>query len=573
MRIWLLPGVALLLSGGLIAQDREARNPDEGKVVVLKLKVGKRSNNVYNMPGFKPKPPLVLKGKAASEGALRDSLEKALEYVLSHQKEEGYWKIERSQLREKGRRNMLAWTARDATGPVVMTALACMALRSHQKLAPRRIEHAVSKGLAYVIEKAPEHTKERYGVWTWSFAIEFLVGEYQRTRDPELRARIKESIQETVRRLLQNQHKGILKARERERPDPHRPVPSEDPNDPRNRTRRVSRGGFLGIVPSLDDEIGKVGALVQQVVPNGPAAKAGMKAGDRILEIDNVKVESVDQLYQIADALEPGKVVTVKVLRSKNSGEQGAARKDQPRRPRARRLPRRGRGPLQEDGGWAYYRIGAMSFPTATAVLALMDAKGIGVEVPQSAIDRGLTLIESLRLTKPGSEDGYAYRTGVLHGPAGDVRASIGRICVCELALYRGHRSTPEYLERAVRVFVKMRGELDRVLGYPGNHFVRSFMNAAYYFLYGHYYCARAISQLKDADKRKEYGAFVQEALLSLQHPEGTWTDHEAWGQLYGTVMALMALGHLKEVTPTAYDRVIESIESKAPREYAPNEY
>jgi hypothetical protein len=100
---------------------------------------------------------------------------------------------------------------------------------------------------------------------------------------------------------------------------------------------------------------------------------------------------------------------------------------------------------------------------------------------------------------------------------------------------------------------VARRGELDRVRGYPGNHCLRSYTNAAYYFLYGHYNSALAVNSLKDAAQKKRIGAFVQEAILAVQWKEGTWTDHQAWGQVYGTAMALMGLGQLKFLTPDAY--------------------
>ncbi|HLG43104.1 MAG TPA: PDZ domain-containing protein, partial [Planctomycetota bacterium] len=309
----------------------------------------------------------------------------------------------------------------------------------------------------------------------------------------------------------------------------------------------------------------------------GPAGKAGMKAGDRIVDIQGTKIESVEDLYSVVDSLEPGSTIKVKLLRVEKPAEE--KRPDEPKpgeQPPPQRPPQRqpGQGQrLPEDGAWSYYQMGAMTFCTATAVLALMDAKEVGCQIPQEAIDRGLRFVEALRLPKEGHEESYAYRQGVTRGPAGDLRGAIGRIAVCELALFRAGKSDQAYLGNALRIFVEKRGELDRVRGYPGNHFSRSFMNAAYYFLYGHYNSALALHQLKDAAARKKHGAFIQEALLKLQHPEGTWTDHEAWGQLYGTAMAMMALGELRFVTPDAYSKPIASVEAKAPRKIEENEY
>jgi hypothetical protein len=90
-----------------------------------------------------------------------------------------------------------------------------------------------------------------------------------------------------------------------------------------------------------------------------------------------------------------------------------------------------------------------------------------------------------------------------------------------------------------------------------------SYFNSAYYFLWSHYHTARALSAVKDEAKRRRLGAPIQEALLKHQREAGTWTDHEAWGQLYGTAMALMALGELKFVSPAAYESEIPTLERK----------
>lgn len=566
----------LILAIPALSQDEAPRQEPEPKVIELEFAVGKRPGGVYNVPGFQPRTPLALQGNTAKADDLRASLEKALEYILSFQapadrRDAGSWGFDpRTQLRQapeaQAARNFVG-TAGDSMNRVVLTSISCMALRAHQELAPRRIEDAVSKGLEYVIANAPRHAKARYGVWTWSFAILFLRQEYDRAKDSGLKERIKTAIAATAQKLLENQHAGSMKLDEsRKRPPADRPrVESRQP-DPRDQKTRTSKGGFFGVTPSDDDEIGKEGALITNVDRNGPAGKGGMLPGDRVIEINGQKVESVDDLYSIVDSLEPESTVKVKVLRVEAAAAPTPAPPPrQPGQPRAVRVP--------EDGGWSYYQMGAMSFPTATAVLALIDAKEIGCEVPQEAIDRGIRFIEAMRLPKEGDEDGYAYRAGVTRGPAGDLRGAIGRIAVCELALLRAGKSDQAYLNNALRIFVEKRGELDRVRGYPGNHFSRSFMNAAYYFLYGHYYSGHALRWLKDESARKKYGAFIQEALLKLQHPEGTWTDHEAWGQLYGTAMAMAALGELKFLAPAAYASPIASVEAKAPRPLAENEY
>ncbi|MBI4565170.1 MAG: PDZ domain-containing protein [Planctomycetes bacterium] len=571
-------------------EDRKGDQDEEPQQEILEftLKVGKRPNDSYNMRGFKLRDPLELTTSFAQTDRLRRSLSKGLAYILALQQENGSWKFvsrgKDSQLRKgddaKKARNFVG-TAADSMNPIVLTSLCCMALRAHQDLAPERIGAAVEKGLRYVIEKAPRHRKSQYGIWTWSYSLEFLVREYHRSRDEALKAEIREAAQAVAERLIKSQHAGMLDLpaeRFAEKAAAHRKPDAEEEKDA---AKQESKGGMIGVTPSDQDEIGKEGVLVESVQPRGPAAKAGLKKGDRILQIGDVKIENLNHLYEVVNTLEPKSEVKIKVLRVKNAPKPKKVEEDkdkdkdkdkekdkdkdeeEPSKQRPRR-PARSRG-LPKDGGWAYYQMGAVSFGTATAVLALYDAKEIGVQFSEDALSRAVQFLEWSRLHKEGSDEySYAYHAGATKGWLADVRASIGRLGVCELALLRAGKRDEGDLSWALDMFARRRGELDKVRGYPGNHFARSFMNAAYYYLYGHYNTARACNYLKhDPPQARRVATLIQEALLKIQYEEGTWTDHEAWGQLYGTAMALMALGEIKWLTPEAYWSPVESLQSQ----------
>ena len=60
---------------------------------------------------------------------------------------------------------------------------------------------------------------------------------------------------------------------------------------------------------------GKSGVLVSSVDADGPAARAGMKAGDVVLKFDGKAVEDGDALREAVSAAEGGKAVTVTVQR------------------------------------------------------------------------------------------------------------------------------------------------------------------------------------------------------------------------------------------------------------------
>ncbi|MCX7866023.1 MAG: DegQ family serine endoprotease [Limisphaera sp.] len=85
---------------------------------------------------------------------------------------------------------------------------------------------------------------------------------------------------------------------------------------------KVTRG-YLGLsLQPLTRELAREfqlsepsGALVAEVVPDSPAAEAGLKEGDVIVEFNNRKVEDMRHLRLMAAQTPPGTTVPVKVLR------------------------------------------------------------------------------------------------------------------------------------------------------------------------------------------------------------------------------------------------------------------
>ncbi len=61
------------------------------------------------------------------------------------------------------------------------------------------------------------------------------------------------------------------------------------------------------------------GALVGQVLDDGPAAKAGIRTGDVILSVDGKPVERSTQLPSVVSAIKPGTTAKVEVWRDKES--------------------------------------------------------------------------------------------------------------------------------------------------------------------------------------------------------------------------------------------------------------
>jgi serine protease Do len=86
---------------------------------------------------------------------------------------------------------------------------------------------------------------------------------------------------------------------------------------------KVTRG-FMGVsVTDLTPDLaqafgfqpGAKGALVQNVVPRGPAAKAGVEAGDVIVALNGKPVESAGELTRSVALVPPNETVTVTVVR------------------------------------------------------------------------------------------------------------------------------------------------------------------------------------------------------------------------------------------------------------------
>ncbi len=84
----------------------------------------------------------------------------------------------------------------------------------------------------------------------------------------------------------------------------------------------VSRG-YLGVMiqdltPALAEQFklkDQSGALVGDVTPDGPGAKAGLKSGDVVVEFNGKKVENSRQLKLRVASVKPGSAATVKLLR------------------------------------------------------------------------------------------------------------------------------------------------------------------------------------------------------------------------------------------------------------------
>ena len=88
---------------------------------------------------------------------------------------------------------------------------------------------------------------------------------------------------------------------------------------------KVTRGWLGVMIQKITPELAETfklsdshGALINDVVPNGPAARGGLKRGDVIVKFNGVEIVSVQNLPKQVAAVDPGKSVKVEIVRDGN---------------------------------------------------------------------------------------------------------------------------------------------------------------------------------------------------------------------------------------------------------------
>jgi putative serine protease PepD len=75
--------------------------------------------------------------------------------------------------------------------------------------------------------------------------------------------------------------------------------------------------GYLGVTPSLTTG-GRDGALIQEVAPDSPAAKARIQPGDLVVSVDGQAVENYSELIAAIRGHKPGDQLTLGIVRGGN---------------------------------------------------------------------------------------------------------------------------------------------------------------------------------------------------------------------------------------------------------------
>lgn len=180
---------------------------------------------------------------------------------------------------------------------------------------------------------------------------------------------------------------------------------------------------WIGVeVAPVDDVIAqqfglksKGGALVNEVIPNSPAEKAGIQRGDVIVEFDRKKIKDLTGLQDIVSATDAKKTVSVKVIRN-GKARQLELRTESLPHPDVRQGPQKEPVEEPEESTEKTTWLGA-TVANATPLLRRRYAGHPRAESPEV---QGVILIEV-------SPDSAAAEAGLM---VGDIIRSINRTAV-----------------------------------------------------------------------------------------------------------------------------------------------
>lgn len=204
------------------------------------------------------------------------------------------------------------------------------------------------------------------------------------------------------------------------------------------------------------------------------------------------------------------------------------------------------------DGGWGYYdfRAGAQrpgsdstSFTTAAILVALHEAREIGVKPPEKLVQRAIDSIVRQRK----KDFTYLYGEYLKWNPVSPINlpgGSLGRSQCCNAALrmWGDEKVTDEVVMIWLDRLIARNGWLDlgRKTVYPHESF---FEVAGYFFYFGHYYAGLCV-ELLPPEKRPFYQNHIGHIIVRLQESDGSWFDYLLYDyhKAYGTSFALMTL-------------------------------
>jgi S1-C subfamily serine protease len=95
------------------------------------------------------------------------------------------------------------------------------------------------------------------------------------------------------------------------------------------------RPGWVGVhVKTLPEAVSGSTAYVEEVIPESPAEKAGIRGGDVLLEIGGLRITSLEDMFDASFFLSADDEVVLRVAREGSEREFSVVPSDHPDRPR-----------------------------------------------------------------------------------------------------------------------------------------------------------------------------------------------------------------------------------------------
>jgi hypothetical protein len=203
-------------------------------------------------------------------------------------------------------------------------------------------------------------------------------------------------------------------------------------------------------------------------------------------------------------------------------------------------------------GGWNYYDFnagaqqpagGPTSFGTAAGLGALYEARRAGFTISDPMVQRGVRRLEEMRLPNGACLYGTDYKYEPLI-PANTLRGSVGRAVGVDYALllWASKKIDPAAGKLGLDNFFTEHIPLEMGRKTPIPH-ESWYQVSGYYYYFDHYYASLLMELLGPAAKR-EFAAKLENVVLPLQEPDGSWWDYAMWDydKPYGTAFAIMTL-------------------------------
>lgn len=206
------------------------------------------------------------------------------------------------------------------------------------------------------------------------------------------------------------------------------------------------------------------------------------------------------------------------------------------------------------DGGWGYYDTKATtkrpswatSFMTAAAILALLDARDAGLDVPSRVIERAVRAVKHCRLPTGA----YTYSVNPITHPGrldwiDQIKGSLSRIQVCNLALVRTGEDIPVAdLKSGLAHFFREHRFLDVARKKPRPH-EAYYLNSGYFYFFGHFYAAGIVKLLPPEDRVVAWPRLCREITKTQEEDGSMWDFYiSSYHKPYGTAYGAMTLAH-----------------------------